>query len=103
LASRWLVARLGTFLTAHPDIPLEITSAKPTTDFETTRLDVAILRGAGSWHHARAIELFAEELAVVASPRLIPVGEKLDPLDFSKFHLLQNASRPSLWLHWLRT
>ncbi|MDA9403628.1 LysR substrate-binding domain-containing protein [Bradyrhizobium sp. CCBAU 45389] len=102
LGSRWLPARLGSFITAYPDIPLEIRQATPDVDFETTRLDLAILRGVGSWLHARSIELFAEELAVVASPKLIPLGETLDPLDFSKFAMLQNASRPSLWLHWLR-
>lgn len=102
LASRWLPERLGSFIAAHPDIPLEIKPAAPATDFETTRLDIAVLRGAGSWLHARAIELFAEKLAVVASPRMIASGVRLDPLDFSRFPMLQNASRPSLWLHWLR-
>lgn len=102
LASRWLPERLGSFITAYPDIPLEIMPAAPSTDFETTRLDVAILRGAGTWLHARSIELFPEMLAVVASPSLIPVGTKLDPIQFSEFPLLQNAGRPSLWLNWLR-
>ncbi len=41
-------------------------------------------------------------LAVVASPALIPLGSKLDPLQFAEFPLLQNAGRPSLWLNWLR-
>lgn len=102
LAARWLPPRLGSFIAAHPHIPLEIATAAPNLDFETTRHDLTILRGAGTWLHARSIELFAEELAVVASPRLIPLGERLDPLDFSTFPMLQNASRPSLWLHWLR-
>ena len=102
LASRWLPERLGSFISAHPDIPLEIAPAVPSLDFETTRLDITLLRGAGTWLHARAIELFAEELAVVASPGLIPLGTRLDPLEFSNFPMLQNASRPSLWLHWLR-
>lgn len=102
LASRWLPERLGSFIAAHPDIPLEIAPALPSVDFETTRLDIAILRGAGTWLHARAIELFTEKLAVVSSPGLIPPGTRLDPLEFSKFPMLQNASRPSLWLHWLR-
>jgi len=102
LASRWLPERLGSFMSAYPDIPLEIMPATPSTDFETTRLDVAILRGAGTWLHARSIELFPEMLTVVASPSLIPVGAKLDPIQFSEFPLLQNAGRPSLWLHWLR-
>jgi len=101
-ASRWLPERLHSFVSAHPDIPLEIMPATASTDFETTRLDIAILRGAGTWLHARAIELFPETLAVIASPQLIPLGRKLAPLDFSKFPMLQNAGRPSLWLNWLR-
>ena len=103
LASRWLPERLGSFIGSYPDIPLEIMPAMPSTDFETTRLDVAILRGAGTWLHGRSIELFPELLAVVASPALIPPGSKLDPLQFAEFPLLQNAGRPSLWLNWLRT
>lgn len=101
-ASRWLPERLGGFISANPNIPLEITHATTTTDFETTRLDIAILRGAGTWLDARAIELYPETLAVVASPSLIPIGQKLDPLDFAIFPMLQNAGRPSLWLSWLR-
>ncbi|QDG94446.1 LysR family transcriptional regulator (plasmid) [Rhizobium sp. NIBRBAC000502774] len=102
LGSRWLPMRLGAFARAHPDVPLEICNASPIIDFETTRLDIAIVRGVGSWLNARSVELFAEELAVVASPKLVPIGTQLAPLDFSKFPMLQNASRPSLWLHWLR-
>lgn len=102
LASRWLPARLGSFIGTYPDIPLEVMPAMPSTDFETTRLDVTILRGAGTWLHARSIELFPEMLAVVASPALIPPGAKLNPLQFAEFPLLQNAGRPSLWLNWLR-
>lgn len=101
-ASRWLPPRLASFIGAYPDIPLEVMPAGPTTDFETTRLDVTVLRGAGTWLHARAIELFPETLAVVASPSLIPLGQKLEPLSFSDFPMLQNAGRPSLWLNWLR-
>lgn len=102
LASRWLPERLASFISAHSDIPLEIMLADPTMDFETTRLDITILRGAGTWLHARSIELFPETLAVVASPRLIPLGQKLEPLQFANFPMLQNAGRPSLWLNWLR-
>lgn len=101
--NRWLIERLNPFILAHRDIPIEIMPAEPAMNFETTRLDIAILRGGGTWHHARAIELFAEELVVVAAPSLVPLGEALQPPDFSQYPMLQNASRPSLWLHWLRT
>ncbi|WP_371480256.1 LysR substrate-binding domain-containing protein [Agrobacterium sp. DSM 25558] len=101
-AARWLPPRLSSFIKSNPDIPLEVMPATPATEFETTRLDVAVLRGAGTWLHARAIELFPETLAVVASPDLIPLGQKLQPLAFSNFPMLQNSTRPSLWLNWLR-
>lgn len=102
LGARWLPRRIETFIRANPDIPVEIALAAPDMDFETTRLDIAILRGVGTWHNARSVELFAEEIAVVASPRLVDLGAQLENRDFAKFPMLQNASRPSMWLHWLR-
>jgi len=102
LASRWLSSRLDRFTSANPGCRIEITPAVNNTDFNNTPMDVAILRGAGAWTDASAYELFAEEIVVVAAPSLIPAGVKLDPLEFAKFPLLQNAARPSLWLQWLR-
>lgn len=101
-ASHWLTPRLGGFLAAHPDIPLDLAKVTAEVDFDTTRIDIAVLRGRGSWNHAQAQELFAEELAVVASPALIPLGATFPPDGFAQFPLLQNAGRPSLWLQWMR-
>lgn len=100
--ARWLPRRIETFIHAHPDIPIEVTLVPADLNFETTRLDIAILRGVGTWLNARSVELFAEEIAVVASAKLIPLGTTLESKDFAHFPLLQNASRPSIWLHWLR-
>jgi len=102
LGARWLPRRIETFIHAYPDIPVEVTLAPADLNFETTRLDVAILRGVGTWLNARSVELFAEEIAIVTSPKLIPLGTRLENKDFAGFPLLQNASRPSIWLHWLR-
>ncbi|GAB3447541.1 LysR substrate-binding domain-containing protein [Insolitispirillum peregrinum] len=102
LGARWLPARLGSFISANPDIPLEVLVANADTDFETTRLDMAILRGGGSWLHARAVELFPEYLAVVASPDLIPPDQPQAPGAFWHYPMLQNAGRSTLWLHWLQ-
>ncbi|RWJ96304.1 LysR substrate-binding domain-containing protein [Mesorhizobium sp.] len=101
LGSRWVPTRLGPLISANPNIPLEIIVTTPDVDFETTRLDIAMLRGLGTWTNARSIELFAEEIAVVAAPRLIHPGTTLHPRDFAKFPMLQNASRQSMWLRWL--
>jgi LysR family glycine cleavage system transcriptional activator len=102
LASRWLSSRLDRFTSANPECRIEITPAVNNTDFNNTPMDVAILRGAGSWTDASSYELFPEEIVVVASPSLIPAGATLDPITFAKFPLLQNAARPSLWLQWIR-
>jgi len=102
LSSRWLTPRLQSFLTANPAVMIEITTATQGLDFETTEVDIAILRGRGSWRGAISYELFKEEIAVVASPRLIPPGETPATLDFGAMPTLQNASRSDLWLTWLR-
>lgn len=102
LASRWLAPRLQCFIAANPDVMIEITTATQDLDFDDTGIDIAILRGRGSWRGAISFELFAEEIAVVASPRLIAPGSAPDRLDFDSVPTLQNASRPDLWLTWLR-
>ncbi|MGH2341273.1 LysR substrate-binding domain-containing protein [Segnochrobactraceae bacterium EtOH-i3] len=101
LASRWLAPRLEDFLRGHPDGVVDVVTATDDIDFDATRIDVAILRGSGSWSHALAFELFPEELVVVAAPRLLPPGPTRDHLDFAAVPTLQNASRPDLWLTWL--
>lgn len=100
--SRWLAPRLADFVRLAPQVPVEISPIEGEVDFKTCRFDIAIMRGAGVWSDARVQELFVEELVVVAAPSLIPLGETRERLDFSKTPTLQNASRPSLWLQWLR-
>ncbi|WP_296247345.1 LysR substrate-binding domain-containing protein [Pseudomonas sp. UBA4194] len=100
--SRWLAPRLQHFLQLAPEVPVDIGPIEADIEFKSCRFDIVIMRGAGSWADARSQLLFAEELVVVASPLLIPAGEKHDRLDFSRMPTLQNASRPSLWIQWLR-
>ncbi|MCE0849275.1 MULTISPECIES: LysR substrate-binding domain-containing protein [Pseudomonas] len=100
--SRWLIPRLEGFFHLAPGVPIDVFPISDEIDFQTSAIDIAIARGAGAWAGARALELFAEELVVVAAPRLIPLHEKLDHLDFCSIPTLQNSSRPSLWLQWLR-
>ncbi len=105
--SRWLAPRLGSFIRAYPDIPLEITQPPQTADFSSSAVDISILRGINPLVDARSYELYRETLVVVAAPSLIPFGTKLDReklIEYaSSFIMLQNASRPSMWLHWIRS
>lgn len=102
LAARLLVPRLGYFANSYPDVPIEITAINQDIDFSDTRVDIAILRGFGTWAKARASLLFEEELIVIASPDLVRPDRQYMPSDFAHFPTLQNASRPNLWLRWLR-
>lgn len=102
MAARWLAPLLRNYLDEHSGIPIEILALANEIDLDADRIDIAILRGFGTWSNTRSIPLFDEELVVVASPRLVPPDEDLRPLDFAKYPTLQNASRPSLWLMWLR-
>lgn len=101
LASRWLIPKMRDFAARHREIPFELVTIDDRTGIEATGVDVAIMRGSGQWK-GRADNLFDEELAVVASPQLIAPGARLTTLDFDQIPTLQNASRPSLWLTWLR-
>ncbi|MCJ8140999.1 LysR substrate-binding domain-containing protein [Falsirhodobacter halotolerans] len=101
LASTWLLPRMRDFCRNHGDIPFELTMLTEDQDVDARAVDIAIMRGAGQWR-GRAHKLFDEELVVVASPNLLPPGTPRDMLDFDAIPSLQNASRPSLWLTWLR-
>lgn len=105
--SRWLAPRLGSFISTYPDVPLEITQVPQSTDFSTSAVDISILRGINPLVNARSYEIFRETLVVVAAPTLIPFGVKLDKEKLIEYasHLtmLQNSSRPSMWLHWIRS
>jgi DNA-binding transcriptional LysR family regulator len=102
LASRWLTPRLQNFLKGRPEIILDLVTTTKNIDFAETRIDAAILRGRGAWTATRSHELFREELVVVGAPQLVENIHTEDELDFDRIPTLQNASRPDLWLTWLR-
>jgi len=102
LASRWLSGQLERYALQFPDSIYEIAYATNQVTFEDSSFDIALLRSDGPWTDAHSHLLFEERIAVVASPRLISPEERLDPMSFASYRLLQNAARPSFWLQWLR-
>ncbi|NIY79848.1 MAG: LysR family transcriptional regulator [Rhodobacteraceae bacterium] len=102
LASRWLTPRLQDFLKDRPETILDFVTTAKDINFTETRIDAAILRGRGTWTATRSQELFREELVVVGAPHVVDTLPSEDVLDFDNIATLQNASRPDLWLTWLR-
>ncbi|MFK0161688.1 LysR substrate-binding domain-containing protein [Rhizobium sp. NPDC090279] len=102
LMRRWGAAMLTAFASAHPQTWFEVYPCQHDLDFATSELDLAFLRGTGNWSGARSQLLFHEELMVVGAPRLLPPQGLVNDEALLDFPLIQNSSRPSLWLHWLR-
>ncbi len=102
-ALRWLIPRLRAFGRAFPGLPVEVMTMPQGATPADAETDLCILRGVGSWQAARVRPLMPERLAVVAAPALVDsLGPLPEELDFRRLPTLQNASRPSLWLQWLR-
>lgn len=102
LMRRWGAAMLTAFASAHPQTWFEVYPCPHDLDFATCELDLAFLRGTGNWTGARSQMLFPEELVVVGSPTLVPNDGLPNDEALLDYPLIQNSSRPSLWLHWLR-
>src|SRR5690606_8685829 len=72
MASAWLLPRLGGFLSAHPDIEVNLQSQIEVVDFERSPdVDAALRAGRGQWPGTIAEHLFDDELAPMASPGLV--------------------------------
>lgn len=99
---RWGSQELSRFHRAHPDLLFEVTTCANSADPAALDVDAAVLRGAGNWAQCRVDPITAENLIVVGAPSLLRDQGFLSQADLAGQVLLQNASRPSLWLHWLR-
>ncbi len=96
-ASRWLIPRLHRFT---PDITVNLTTRLEPFDFEREPFDLAIHYGTGNWPAARAYHLLDEEMVAVASPAYRAAKQLERPEDLTRVALLQQATRPNLWLDW---
>ena len=67
-AAKWLVARLGRFTEAYPEIELKLSATMHHVDFAREDVDLAIRHGNGNWPGLDAVNLTAEELFPVFSP-----------------------------------
>lgn len=96
-AAKWLINRLGRFAETHPDIDLRISAEDQHSDFARQDVDLAVRHGDGNWPGLDVVQLCAERLFPVCSPRLIEsLGRQLAPADLLNYPLL----RLSDWTNW---
>ncbi|MGR3323613.1 MAG: LysR family transcriptional regulator [Pseudooceanicola sp.] len=97
----WLIPRLGAFLSAAPGTSVDVAARLAPVDFTTEPFDLAIQRSQHRSGAANHMHLLDETLVAVAAPSLAGRGT-LDESDLLSLPLLQQTTRPTLWLDWFR-
>ena len=100
LQRRWAIDLLCGFTAAHPDCLYELKTCSNDVEAESFEADFLVLRGNGHWPNCRVQEILKETLVVVGPPSLVPADRYLTEQEFGQVTLLQNMTRPSLWMKW---
>lgn len=101
-AGKWLMPRLGRFLSRHPELGLNVSASQYEVDFDREQVDAAIRHGLGHWRGLRADRLFADPVYPVCSPALLAGGAPLAcPADLARHQLIEDP-RHGYWDSWLR-
>ena len=105
-AKIWLTPRLKDFRARAPDVTFDIVSRLEAVDFDADPFDAAIQRAGMRPADAELMPLMDERLVVVAAPALLESrgerGGELADDELARLPLLQQTTRPSLWLDWFR-
>jgi LysR family glycine cleavage system transcriptional activator len=95
-ANLWLMPRLPAFLSAHPDLRIQLSAAHTHSDFSRGEVDIDIRYGNVRWGDLHVETIFEEEILPLASPALlkgavIRAPEHLlgQPLIFSDVNVVQ--------------
>lgn len=98
--TRWLVPRLREFAELVPDVTFDIVSRLDPVNFEAEPFDAAIQRNELHRAGVRSMPIVDETLVVLAAPELLGGKGLLDEAELARLPLLQQATRPSLWVDW---
>ena len=99
--ARWLVARLGRFRTAHPEIDVRVSATSDLVDLARENFDLGIRYGRGQYPGMRTVRLLTEDIVPVCSPQLLSGPNPLNkPKDLLHHTLLHEESHGD-WRTWL--
>ncbi len=100
-AARWLVARLGRFRRAHPEVDLRIDPNAGLADFAHGDVDIGIRYGKGNYPGLHAVRLMAEDIFPVCSPALMEGEHPLKHPEDLAHHTLLHDDGHGDWRTWL--
>jgi DNA-binding transcriptional LysR family regulator len=101
--TRWLSARLGNFLTNHPQVTLRLQHSVNDPDFTVEDVDLAIRWGDGNWPGSEAELLIPSPMIALCSPQLITAENPLEQLeDLRAQTFLHDQEGTDKWRDWLQ-
>ncbi|MDO9196541.1 LysR substrate-binding domain-containing protein [Rhodoferax sp.] len=103
-ATRWLIPRLPELKALHPEITVHIETRTRPFMFADTPFDAALYSGTtaqvSNWAGTRSVQLLAEDVVPVCSPRFLGTQKTLTPQAIAQLPLLQQSTRPEGWRQW---
>jgi LysR family glycine cleavage system transcriptional activator len=99
---RWLIPRLSSFASAHPDIDVRLSTSREPLQTLRADVDVAIRGGPEQVAGYAATEFLREGRMPVCSPATLKRRPLRTPADLSRHTLLHSAGLPNVWADWLR-
>jgi LysR family glycine cleavage system transcriptional activator len=106
-AVKWLLPRLHSFGTQHPDIDVLLSSSTQVVDLQRDGFDAAVRVGRGRYAGLESVKLFDETVTPLCSPHLLRDAALRRPDDLQRFVLLHDDSmksdvRAPTWTTWLQ-
>lgn len=108
-AARWLMPRLRSFQTLHPDIDVRFDVSKELVDLVHDDIDVGIRYGSGEYPGLETDFLLPQQVYPVCSPNLLEKGPPIQtPADLQHYTLIHgdyyylDAAYPD-WEMWFKT
>ncbi|KTQ94162.1 LysR family transcriptional regulator [Aureimonas ureilytica] len=100
----WLIPRLADFHRRSPGLSIDLAARLGPVDFEREPFDAAIQRTELAAPGTDVVPFREETLVAVAAPSLLPPGggPTLSDAAIAGLPLLQQSTRPELWLEWFR-
>ena len=107
-AAKWLVPRLDSFQSGHPEIDVRVSASNQVVDFASDDFDCAIRYGSGNYPGLLVKKLLTEAVVPVCSPALLEAAEPLRAPAALRHHTLLHDDSPDLdpscpdWRMWLK-
>jgi LysR family glycine cleavage system transcriptional activator len=98
-AALWLVPRLKSFISAHPEIELVVDPATRLVDYAKGEADIGIRYGHGAWPGVRTAKLFDADASPVCSPRAWASAKSKEPAGLIQGPLIRE-DQFDCWPEW---